>query len=452
MIIKNILRSTAALSLTTLFLISCIETDKTTGSSLVPDDQILKVHTVGFDLPVQMKLSDSLQTSYSGALVIGSNKDSQLGTMQASAAFQFMPALSGHDFGENPVAQSFKMYITVDSKSFFRDEDQFIPQNIYVYELTKELDSTVAYNNSITDSDFLPQPLNKGGNVFFGGDTLVIDISLDYAQELVSATQDERDSISIFLKKFKGLYMTSPPQPGSLEGGRINSLAPSSIYFLMKYRHVDTENSIDKDSLIAYYVYDESPHVNRFEHSSKYLENTNPQDQIFMEGLAGIKPYIDFNEVKTSITNWATQNNTDLNKLIITKAEIRLPFEYPQDYLQLNYYPSQVFICTRTDSTGITTINYDPLDDISYYTSNGLINRSFKYYSLDISSYLQKVLQNKLTGRSLQAYIAPIVQTSDYYTGVSYYYFQNTAYSKAILNGNGAINHPRLILSYSIMP
>lgn len=452
MIIKNTFRSIAVLSLTTLLLISCIETDKTTGSSLIPGDHILKVNTVAFDLPVQMKLSDSLQTVYSGALVIGAYKDSDFGTMQASAAFQFRPATLKQDFGESPVAKSLKMFVNIEGKTYFNEEDRFIPQNFNVYKLIKDLDSTVFYNNSITESYYSPTPINTSGNVFFGGDTLVMDISLNYANELLMASKEERDSLDMFKKKFKGLYMTVSAKPGSLEGGRINYTAPSNIYFLMTYRHIDSKKNIDKDSLIAYYVTDDGMHINRFQHSSKHLENKNPQDKIFIEGFAGIKPFIDFNEVKSNISKWAKQSNIDLNKLIIAKAEVRLPFEYPQDYIKLNYYPSQVFFCTRKDSTGSKAILYDPLDDISYYTSNGSINRSLKYYSLDISFYLQKVLQGKYSGSFLQAYIAPIFESSDYYTGATSYYIQTTLYSKAILNGNGAVNHPRLVLTYSLMP
>lgn len=452
MIIKNTIRSISALLLANLFLTSCIETDKGTGAMLVPGDHILTVSSVKFDLPVQMKLSDSLQTAHSGTLIVGSHKDPHLGTVKASAAFQFEPALTKHNFGESPVAKSFKMYMTIENTTFFREEDRNIPQNFNLYKLTKELDSTVIYNNSLTEQDYSPLPLNLGGNVFFGGDTLVMDISLDYAQELVTATKQERDSIFFFQKKFKGLYMTADSKPGELEGGRINSTTPSSIYFLLSYRHVDSENNIDRDSLIAYYVKDNGLHVNRLEHSSKHLESSNPQDKIFMEGLAGIKPYIDFSEVKQNITDWANGKKINVNKLIIAKAEIRLPFEYPQDYLELNYFPSQLFICTRVDSIGGNMILYDPIEDLSYSNSNGSINRSNKYYSLDISSYLQKVIQGKLTGRNLQGYVAPILQSSDYYTGATYYYIQNTLYSKATLNGNGATNNPKLILTYSVMP
>lgn len=353
---------------------------------------------------------------------------------------------------EAPLAKSFKMHLTIENKTFFREEDRYLPQNINVYRLTKDLDSTTAYNNSIKDADFLPQPLSLGGNVFFGKDTMVIEISLGYAQELITAEKGERDSLALFLKKFKGLYMTASGQPGSLEGGRINSFTPNSLYFIMTYRHKDSKKNIDKDSTISYFIPNDGPHVNRFNHSSKYLEETNPQTQIFLEGFAGIKPYIDFNQVKNSVSNWATQNNIDISKLIIAKAEIRLPFEYPQDFTRLNYYPTQLFLCTRKDRANNKPITYEPIADISYNAFNGSINRSLKYYSLNISSYLQKVIRGDYTGLDLQGYVAPIFENSDSQTGVSYFYIQNNLYSKAILNGNGVANHPRLILTYSVMP
>jgi hypothetical protein len=453
MTIRNIFRSSAAIIFSTI-ITSCIETDKTTGSGLIPGDHLLKVKSVEFDLPVQMKLSDSLQTIFSGSLVVGSYKDPDLGLVEASSAFQVIPSFSSGNFGDNPVAKSLKMYVLVGDKSFFYERDQYVPQNFYVYKLTKDLDSTVSYNNSITDSDYEPSQINLGGSMYFGGDSLVMDISLNYAQELLSANQLERDSLAHFLKKFKGLYMKSDPLPGSLEGGRFNIINPLDIYFIMEYRHVDASNNIDKDSIITYYVSDSYPYVNRFTHSSGSLASSNPQNKLYIEGFAGLKPYIDFKEVKASIESWAALNNTDPAKIVIAKAEMRMTFEYPEDYTRFTYYPSQLFLCTREErGTGDKkTIIYDPLEDISYYETNGSINRSLLYYSLDISSYLQRVLQGKHTGKSLETYLFPILKQSDYYSGAVYYYVQNTLYGKAVLNGRGVTRKPKLVLTYTVMP
>jgi hypothetical protein len=175
---------------------------------------------------------------------------------------------------------------------------------------------------------------------------------------------------------------------------------------------------------------------------------------LYIEGFAGLKPYIDFKEVKASIESWAALNNTDPAKIVIAKAEMRMTFEYPEDYTRFTYYPSQLFLCTREErGTGDKkTIIYDPLEDISYYETNGSINRSLLYYSLDISSYLQRVLQGKHTGKSLETYLFPILKQSDYYSGAVYYYVQNTLYGKAVLNGRGMTRKPKLVLTYTVMP
>jgi hypothetical protein len=74
------------------------------------------------------------------------------------------------------------------------------------------------------------------------------------------------------------------------------------------------------------------------------------------------------------------------------------------------------------------------------------------YYSLDISTYLQKIVQNKITGKSMQTWVAPILQQSDPYSGAVYYYIQNILYGKAILNGKGMTRKPVLVLTYAVMP
>lgn len=454
MTIRSIFRSAAAIIITTAFSTSCIETDKTTGNSLLPEEHMLKVQIAELNVPVQMKMADSLQTIFSGSLVVGNYRDPDFGLVQASSAFQFAPGTSGRTFGDSPVAKSFKMFINISNRSFFYENDQFIPQNFNLYRLTKDLDSTVAYSNSIDESHFNSQKLNKGGNVYFGGDSLVMDLSLEFAQELLSANQLERDSLKHFLKRFKGFYLAADPIPGTLNGGRMNIISPSEVFFSLEYTHKDATAKIDKDSTVVFLVSDLMFSVNRYQHSTQNLVSTNPQDKIFIEGFAGIKPFIDFTEVKKSVETWATGKNIDLSKLIISKAELRLPFEYPADYTRLNYYPSQVFLATkeRKNVAGAASLNYEPVNDISFFETNGSINRSLKYYSLDISSYLHKTIKGQYTGDKLKTYITPILKQSDYYSGAVYYFVQNVLYSKAILNGNSSSRSPKLILTYAVMP
>ena len=156
--------------------------------------------------------------------------------------------------------------------------------------------------------------------------------------------------------------------------------------------------------------------------------------------------------VKTDILNWAQQNNIDYSKVVVAKAEIRLPYENPTDFTRLNYYPSQLFLATRETSDKDHLVLYEPVKDLSVYETNGTINRSLLYYSLDVSSYVQRMMQGKITGSTLQTWVTPVMQTSDFYSGVTTFYVQNLLYGKAILNGPAAARKPKLILTYAVMP
>jgi hypothetical protein len=454
MTFRNILRSSALLMLTAFFTQSCIETDNTTGSGLLPGEHILDVNTISIDLPVQMKQSDSLHTVYSGSLLFGTYKDPDFGPTDASCAFQFIPTEQGLSYGENPEPNSLKLYISISDKNYFYEEEEFIPQNIKVHKLLTELDSTFNYNNSLTDSDISQNSLEVSGNVYFGGDSLVIELSDEFARELLSTGDEERDSIALYVKQIKGLYISADPQPGSIDRGRINITTPDNIYMTLNYRHYDASEGIDKDSTISFYTSNDLASINRFNHSSSNLETENASEKIFVEGLAGIKPYIDFSQVREDILNWASSANiSDPDNIVIIKAEIQLPFEYPEDFTRLNYYPSQMFLCTRnsSDTSQNSAYIYEPLSDISYTQSNGEINRSLRYYTFDISSYLHGVIKDNYADNYLKTYIAPIYQVSDYYSSSVYYYFQNSFYSKAILNGTSSYRNPKLILTYTTM-
>ena len=162
------LRSLSALALISLLFVSCIDVNKSTGGEFVPDDQKFGIAIKEFDLPVQQKSSDSIQTIFTGDAVVGAYKDPELGITTSAAAVRFIPQVRKNTFGNNPVPKSLKLSIAVSSKIVLDQKDANIPQNVYVYVLRKDLDSTVMYNNSITAADFDPVPL--AGNVFFGGE------------------------------------------------------------------------------------------------------------------------------------------------------------------------------------------------------------------------------------------------------------------------------------------
>ena len=444
------LRSLSAIALFSLLFVSCIDVNKSTGGEFIPDDQKFGVAIKEFDLPVQQKTSDSIQTIYTGQAVVGAYKDLELGTTTSAAAVRFIPQTRKNTFGNNPIPKSLKLSIVVSGKLVLSQSDANIPQNIYVYVLRKDLDSTALYNNSLTAADFDPVPL--AGNVFFGGDSINMNLPLSYATELLSATKEERDSVPFFQKRFKGLYIATEPLPGSLTGGRFNIISAANIYMLLTYNHTD-DKITKSDSTLVYYASASEPNINIIKHSSKSLETATPTNKIYVEGLAGLKPYIDFSTVKNTINNWVVSQNSVLSKIVIAKAEIILPYEFPSDYLTIGQYPTQLFLATRENDKLYKGPYYKLLPEISLVDDKGLNNRSKFYYSMNITSYMQSVLKGKLTKKSdLQAYVVPAMSLTNSSTGETSYFFDNSAYSKGVFNGTSAIRKPVLRLSYIILP
>lgn len=434
-----------------LFISSCIESDRTIGSQFLPDDYKLEVATKSFPLAVEMRLADSLTTDYPNYMSIGSFYEPEFGSVVASTAFRIIPMKQGQTFGDAPIVKSLKLEMGIQASSYIVPDQQYIPQVFRVYELLKDIDSTTIYSNSFTEEDIGEESIEVSGNLFFGRDSLVLQLSPQFGEKLVQVSEEESDSLLLFLEKYKGLYITCDEVDSQNKGGRLNLTTPSNLYMSLTYRHIDQEKSIDRDSTVGYYISDNQPYLNIYKHSSQGLVSEEPDDLLYLEGLAGVRPYINFEHLKGQIEEWATVNSIDFERLIVIRGELEFSFDYPDNFRELNNYPTQLFLTTRNPSTK-ESIRYEPLTDIYYSENNGMINRSLKKYSLDITSYIQKVLQNKVSKHGLESYLTPIYQTSDYYSGSTLYNVQNYLYYKALLKGPQSDAPPKLILTYSILP
>ena len=450
---------------------SCIDKDSAMGANLIPGDFYLSLHKTEFDIPLQMKMMDSLYTFYSDNLIFGSIMDEDFGLTTVSTAFQFIPDSLSRSYGTNPEPLSILMTLNQLVYTGYLPEGEFAPQNVYVHRLIKDIDTVnTLYNNSIDEGYCDLEPLNTGGTVIFGENgtgTEYIHLSLDFARELLAATEEERTdttySFKAFKERYKGLYIKTDPVP--YIGGRLNSFAfnqydnYSNARIDLTYRHFDDDNPQGVDSTISYFGFHSA--LNEIHHSSAHLEDESPQGKIFLEGLAGIKPYIDFSVMRERIADWAQGENIDLSKLIVTKAELRLPYEMPSDYKLFSYFPDilHLNLALRTNDKNIK--NHSPIPDINglntgdAYNLPSNNNRSQLCYSINISSYLQRVLQETYTGDYLKAWIAPdiAVLVSDYYSSgytVSHFSVDKKDYHKVIFNGFSDERKPKMIFTYAL--
>jgi len=464
--IRKFVRSILVISLLSFVITSCVETDGSTGSGLIPDDYYISLHKAEFDVPVQMKMSDNIRTNASAYAIIGSVNDPDFGMTESAAAFSFIPANNSLSYGDNPIPKSLSLFITGISSHAYSDRDNFIHQNIYVHSLNSGIDSLeTVYNNSIKAGDYDSAPLNiGGGNVFFGSNPdISINLSLDYARELLAATEDEREDRYTFMKRYNGLYLRTDPVLSSYIGGRLcyipmtQSLGfSSSMGLSLTYWHVDSDIPDGKDSTLFYYAYSLT-NVNNITHSSASLESDNPVGPIFLEGIAGIKPYIDFSEIKGSVDTWAASNQIDLSKVIVVKAELLLHYDAPDDYSDLpRFYPETIFLNTlQKDRDSEDKYRYIPIEDILIYSdpSGGVIsnlNRSKELYSFNISSHFQRFIKGELTEDDLRAWVMPNMILSDNNGQAMGFAIENMIFHKIAFFGANDVKKPKLILTYAL--
>jgi len=238
----------------------------------------------------------------------------------------------------------------------------------------------------------------------------------------------------------------------------MSSSASFSTYMglSLTYWHVDSKIPDGKDSTISYVSY-ALTNVNNITHSSSALESANPAGPILLEGMAGIKPYIDFSEIKNSIDTWASTNQIDLRKLIVAKAELQLYYDASGNYDFINRaYPGMIFLNIREQNTNKNKL-YIPIADIMEYqpqsgqsTVVNNINRSKELYSINISSYVQSLIKGELTEGEKKAWIMANNLTTDSNGQPIGYFVDNLSFNKVTFFGPNDVKKPKLIITYAL--
>ena len=336
-----------------------------------------------------MKMADTLQTS-TGYPLIGNIYDEFFGMTNAEFAATVTPP-DTIPWGTDPKFVSARLQFVLSSIQTFADDQDAVPQNFHVYELLTPMDTTKIYCNSISRSDYSTYEIGKGEVIYTAGDTLTIPLTDEYASKFMEATQEEIDSTELFIKHFYGIYLKSDLKiQNGISGGRLNKF--SSAHILFTYNSTNDAGT-NRDTTITLSV-GTSYGTDIYTLSSRGLEvdGNNNLETIYYEGLAGIKPHIDANALKDSITLWIKNEGIDINDIIVARASLELPFEAPEDYEELNGYPTSLYPSTRY-TYAYDAKQYYPLTEI--YDSSmdkGDINRSLLYYKPDVTLYVQDIL------------------------------------------------------------
>ena len=196
---------------------SCVNVDNSIGESMIPDNQLYNIYMAEFPIEdIRQEMADSLSGYSMYKFTFGALQDETFGLTTRSAAFTLVPINDTLDFGKNPVFRQFHMSAVSDSTSYSDPSQQYILQNVNVYEL----DKAINYNKLYPEISYTKKRITDGIPVYNGSDSLSFDFSREFGEKYMGIKAEDMDTISHYTAKFPGIVITSDIPAGN--GGRIN--------------------------------------------------------------------------------------------------------------------------------------------------------------------------------------------------------------------------------------
>ncbi len=402
----------AALAATSL-LSSCVKVDDSLGENYLATNMKYDVYTAEFEISdIEMQVPDSLSCFSTRRFSIGAIRDDEFGLTTRSAAFTLVPVAKTLDFGK-PGTRIFRnMHLSAVNDSVSCNDRRFasILQNVNVYELEKPLDK----KNPRQEIKYIDKIISKGIPVLNGADSLSIDFTEEFGKKFFEMTEEDLEDINVYEKHFPGIYLTCDEPVGN--GGRINmfklpinvtSGTMNGSYATLTFS-AEYEGRGQVDTTFLFYLgpvekYDlqnasstsitENPQVayNQTTHSTQSFEGS-AAEKIYFEGGCGLKPVIKAEALRTKI-NEIISAHGDPSKAIINKASIILPFDFPENYLDMDKFPSYLSPTCRITNKD-NTVTFAGITDASVSTENhGDVNRSLCVYQPDVTHHIQQLVR-----------------------------------------------------------
>lgn len=410
-------KGTIALVAAVFCCISCIDMNYRVGSSLIPGIQNYTLYTVSIPIPeVEMRMADSLSGYSSTRITIGALRDEEYGLGTRSCILTLVPLVQDSiNIGDNPVFKSFHFAAAKDTVSFRDPNQERIFQTFNVYELSEPVNPSVNYdcNLSVTHSG---TRVNKSSILYTGDDSLSFNFTEEFGTKFLSLTTEDIADMDTYLQKFPGIYFECE-EPAGL-GGRINifdlQLGYNSDYAYLEGNYAQLNYSAefdgeridttllfyygatdfyDLDSLFSYSGTGSFPQysLNLTSHETRDRAGL-ATDKIYVEGGGGLKPVVSGAQLKTLAENAILEVGGNPETAVINRATVVLPFEFPDDYTDMDFWPQILSPTCRLISDTIAT--FMGLTDTSDENEDqGDINRSTLRYSPDITYHVQSLIR-----------------------------------------------------------
>ena len=412
--------------------VSCVDTDGLLGGNFIPVDSQYQIFSAEIPIDkVEMKMADSLSGFSGTRIMIGAVRDDVYGLTTRSCALTLLPLADTLDFGNVQSVKEFHLHAAFDTTAVSQAGQERILQNVYAYALPEGMDwSKLMDANDCADIlDHTPGSIIKGTPLINGASDLDLDFTDTFASAYIGWLngKDLTDStvFEAFLKKFPGIWLETDTPAGN--GGRLNSFElqmnyNSSYGYLEDNYGIITVNTIYDETVGAvdttfFFYLGAQEQFSPTTLFSDYSTGTFPQyafnecghstralagdaaDKVYVEGGAGLKPVVAARTLidlaRKCIADSIASAGLDaslLDKTIVNKATVVLPYDMPSDYTDIdNYFPPRLSPTCRIKTD--TTSTFMGLTDASSENENqGDINRSICAYTPDITYHMQQLL------------------------------------------------------------
>ncbi len=421
---KNVAVKLATFSFIALFtgLTCCTKVDDKLGLDLVPGDQIMSVHIDTFGIEklqhvrTYTQLEDSVVTSLLGYSIIGSYSSETFGKTRAVSILQMMPVeeksvqSGGYGFaasGNRPDSVLLSLKPTLLTGDYEKE------QTFMVYPLTDTLSINSTYYKTfdyerIKDKEAILSFTLSGKF----DSTLVVRAEITekgnaYMKEFLSDSTYYYENRPKFHQKFKGIVIE--PAENSPVDAAVYSLNLETAYFYLYFtnpgREKDTlfvplyfRDDIDDDDVL-----DSEKNMSITSLSTDYTgtpveealtltKEMTPQQVTYVHGFGGVTTRLEFpDEFFEAIISKKVKED---NLLFLNQALIYIDLldhswqVMDESHARLGSYYSYVgtkgipdYSLTDQSSSSATT----------YY--NGYLNRTYGYYSMDITTFLHNAIK-----------------------------------------------------------
>lgn len=418
------------LSALVLFATSCTEVNDSLGTNIVPPSQEFEVRSATLEegIAAYLTYTDSISTGGLDYAYFGKMTDGNYGAKtKASALVQFAYAVHSDSIAhEGRKSMPDSLAIVLGMKTVGGDTTKV--QTFDVYRVRKLLERDSTYYNGTNIEEYIDQrPMftcsysgKPNGATSF--DTLslrVADKTLaeEFMNELWNVDKALYENDTLFLEQFNGLCITpsgESPEDAAIYGMNLQwDVAEGAYSYLLLYGHdylEGTDPSLVEDEILRIFSitndtsYSYQKAVTAVSHDYSAMTEgdkvnydvpageqlSNPVEEGYVQGFMGVATTLEFGEeFVASLKSLCPEGES----IFINQATMYVDLA-SDDYTLYDIAPER--IGTYTNYAKLRAVpDYAYVYEQTYETElvyGGYLNRTFGYYTMDLSLYLQELL------------------------------------------------------------